>query len=302
MRIVFFGTPDAAVPILDAVLDAGHDVVLVVTQPDRKRGRGGALEPSPIRQRAKHRGVAVLTPERAADVADDLTRMGADVGVVVAYGQLLPTSILTAFPFGCINVHFSLLPRWRGAAPIERAILAGDHETGVSIMALEQGLDTGPVFAQQHVPIDDDATAGSLRDQLVIAGIERLLETLANLPRAVPTPQDGEPTYAEKLTTDEFALRWSDDAAQLARVVRAGNPKPGAWTTCDGRRLKVLEACVASFDAVADSVVIGAVRGNGAVQCGLGTLQLEIVQPEGKAPMSASAWLAGRRGEAVLGS
>ncbi len=226
MRIVYLGTPRDAVAPLRALHDAGHDIALVVTQPDRKRGRGGALVPSPVKVAAEELGLAVATPERSRDVVEEVRATGAELGVVVAFGQILPTALLEAVPHGFVNLHFSLLPRWRGAAPVERAILAGDAETGVDLMAIEKGLDTGAVFASARTPIDSAETAGELHDRLVGIGTELLVRELPNVPGSEPTPQTGEPTYAEKLTVDEFVLDPTAPAADLDRLVRAGTRVP----------------------------------------------------------------------------
>jgi len=237
VRLVFFGTPADAVPALEALHAAGHDVALVVTQPDKRRGRGSEPSASPVRAAAEALELPVLTPEKSREVVDEVAASGAEVGVVVAFGQLLPPALLEAVPHGFVNVHFSLLPRWRGAAPVERAVLAGDRETGVCIMALEAGLDTGPVFARERTPIGAQETAGELRARLAVLGTELLVATLPQVPTTTPEPQVGEPTYADKLTVDEFELDWEQSAEELARVVRAGNPRPGAWSTDPGSRL-----------------------------------------------------------------
>ena len=273
MRLVFFGTPLDAVVALRALRDAGHEIVLVVTQPDRRRGRGGRSEPSPVKTAAEELGLAVRTPERAGDITGEVAASGAEVGVVVAFGQLLPEALLRSVPLGFVNVHFSLLPRWRGAAPVERAILAGDAETGVCIMAVEKGLDTGAVFARVSTPIGDDETAGELRARLVALGTDLLVATLPKLVTITPTPQSGTVTSAPKLAVEEFALDFSRPPGELVRLVRAGNPRPGAWTTIDGRRLKV-------WRARADDH---------------GAFELLEVQPEGRARMSGDAWSRGRR-------
>jgi methionyl-tRNA formyltransferase len=292
VKLVFFGTPADAVPALEALHAAGHEVALVVTQPDRRRGRGSEPSPSPVREAAETLGLAVRTPEKSGEVVDEVAAVGADVGVVVAFGQLLPPALLEAVPHGFVNVHFSLLPRWRGAAPVERAMLAGDRETGVCIMALEAGLDTGPVFARERTPIGGSETAGELRARLVALGTDLLVATLPRVPEVTPAPQTGEPTYADKLAVDEFELDWEQSAEDLARIVRAGNPRPGAWTTDHGGRLKVwrvrpLSACI---DAEP-----GTVFGHTRVATGEGALELVEVQPEGRRAMDANAWLAGRR-------
>ncbi len=292
MKLVFFGTPADAVPALEALHAAGHEVALVVTQPDRRRGRGSEPSASPVREAAEALGVPVRTPAKSSEVVDEVAASGADLGVVVAFGQLLPPALLEAVPHGFVNVHFSLLPRWRGAAPVERAMLAGDRETGVCIMALEAGLDTGPVFARERTAIGGSETAGELRARLVALGTDLLVATLPRIPEVRPEPQVGEPTYADKLTVEEFGLDWEQSAEDLARVVRSGNPRPGAWTTDHGTRLKVwrvrpLSACI---DAEP-----GTVFGHTRVATGEGALELVEVQPEGRRAMDANAWLAGRR-------
>lgn len=295
-RVVYFGTPMEAVPPLRAIVDAGHDVALVVTQPDRRRHRGGGREPSPVKAAAQELGLDVRTPERARALTDELRALAPDVGVVVAYGQLLPAPLLATARYGFVNLHFSLLPRWRGAAPVERAILAGDAETGVSVMALDEGMDTGPVLASVRTPIGPDETAGELRARLVALGVPLLLDVLADLPTRRAEPQHGEPTIAPKLTVDEFHLDWRAPASWLARQVRAGNPRPGAWTECEGRRLKVLRARPADGPAPAPGDRPGTVHSDGRVLTGDGWLVLLEVQPEGRPAMPAAAWLAGRRG------
>ena len=292
MKLVFFGTPADAVPALEALHTAGHEIALVVTQPDKRRGRGSDPSPSAVRRAAEALELPVLTPEKSSEVVDEVAASGSELGVVVAFGQLLPPALLEAVPHGFVNVHFSLLPRWRGAAPVERALLAGDRETGVCIMALEPGLDTGPVFARERTPIGSSETAGELRARLVALGTDLLIDTLPRVPSAVPEPQRGEPTYADKLTVEEFELDWEQPAEDLARIVRAGNPRPGAWTTDHGGRLKVwrvrpLSACI---DAEP-----GTVFGHTRVATGEGALELVEVQPEGRRAMDANAWLAGRR-------
>jgi methionyl-tRNA formyltransferase len=245
-----------------------------------------------VREAAEALGIPVLTPQKSQDVVDDVAASGAEVGVVVAFGQLLPPALLEAVPHGFVNVHFSLLPRWRGAAPVERAVLAGDRETGVCIMALEAGLDTGPVYARERTPIGSSETAGELRTRLVGLGTDLLIDTLPRVPTLRPEPQSGEPTYADKLTVEEFELDWEQSAEDLARVVRAGNPRPGAWTTDHGGRLKVwrVRALSACIDAEP-----GTVFGHTRVATGEGALELVEVQPEGRRAMDANAWLAGRR-------
>jgi methionyl-tRNA formyltransferase len=297
VRLVFFGTPDDAVPALHALHAAGHEIPLVVTQPDRRRGRGSEPSASPVREAAEALGLTVLTPERSSEVVDDVAKSGADLGVVVAFGQLLPEPLLEAVPNGFVNVHFSLLPRWRGAAPVERAMLAGDPETGVCIMALEKGLDTGPIYSVAVCPIAGHETAGELRARLAGLGTELLVTTLPVIPCTTPHPQVGEPTYADKLTVEEFELDWEQSAVDLARVVRSGNPRPGAWTMDHGSRLKIWRA--RPLSASVDEPP-GTVFGHTRVATGEGALELVEVQPEGRRVMAANAWLAGRRAPTKL--
>ncbi len=288
MRLVYLGTPADAVAPLRALHGAGHELALVVTQPDRRRGRGGATAPSPVKEAALALGVPVRTPERAVEVVDDVAAVGADLGVVVAFGQLLPAALLATCRLGYVNLHFSLLPRWRGAAPVERAVLAGDEETGVCVMALDEGLDTGAVYACERTPIGDDETAGDLRIRLGGLGTDLLVETVPRVEATVPRPQQGDVTLAPKLTVEEFRLDPRRPARELARTVRAGNPRPGAWGVVGGRRLKVLRA--RAVDGRGD---IGRIDRAAVVGTSDGLLMLDEVQPEGRAVMSAGAWRAG---------
>ena len=296
MRIVYFGTPPDAVPPLEALVSTGHDIAFVVTQPDRRRSRGAGSDPSPVKAAALELGLEVKTPERAKEIIDDVANAHAALGVVVAFGQLLPVGLLEATTHGFVNVHFSLLPRWRGAAPVERAILAGDAETGVCLMGVEAGLDTGPVYACESVAIGADETAGELRDRLVASGTRLLVEQIDAIPEMVPTPQEGDATYAEKLTVDEFKLDPALPAAHLARIVRAGNPRPGAWGVFGGKRVKV---CRAHPELDAD-VAIATVDEHGRLGTSAGALVFDEVQPEGKRPMRGADWRRGLRGDVLI--
>lgn len=271
-----------AVPPLDALVAAGFDVALVVTGEDKRRGRGRETSATPVRAAAERHGLAV-----SHDPADAAT-VGADAGVVVAYGRILRRPLLEALPM--VNLHFSLLPRWRGAAPVERAILAGDSRTGVCVMAVEEGLDTGGVYASRDVAIGRTTTADELRRQLTGMGAALLVDALRD-GLGEPEPQVGEPTYAHKLTPEDLRLHWDRPAAELHRVVRVG----GAWTTFRGRRLKVHEA---RPEPVADGTVPppGTLHGD-AVATADGWLRLRRVQPEGKGVVEAAAWLNGARPE-----
>ncbi|MGH9025147.1 MAG: methionyl-tRNA formyltransferase [Acidimicrobiia bacterium] len=291
MKIAFFGTPDDAVPPLRA-LAARDEIVLVVTQPDRRRRRGGGESPSPVKAAARELGLMVRTPGRAGDVVDDVGASGAEVGVVVAFGQLLPPALLAALPLGFVNVHFSLLPRWRGAAPVERAILAGEDETGVCVMRLDEGMDTGPVFRCERTPIERTETAGELRDRLGEMGTALLLDVLPLVGTTEPHPQVGEATFAPKLEVDEFQLDPNRAALELERLVRAGNPRPGAWMIVDGRRIRVLRARATEAAHPPGTISPVAELGTAA-----GALRLDEVQPEGRRRMSGDAWLAGHRGQ-----
>jgi len=290
VRVVFLGTPVDAVRPLRALVDAGHDVALVVTQPDRRRSRGGGADPSPVKVAAAELGLPILTPNRAREVIDDVRSSGAEIGIVVAFGQLLPPALLETIPNGFVNMHFSLLPRWRGAAPVERAILAGDPETGACLMRIEEGLDTGGVYARLSTPIGADETAGELHARLVELGTDLMLEHLPRLPAMDPAPQQGEPTYAEKLSVDEFRIDPTRSPVELARLVRAGNPRPGAWMVVRGRRVKVWRA---RPDVGAGTP--GSIRPPDELVTADGVLRLDEVQPEGRPRMPADAWLAGLR-------
>ena len=268
-------------PPLRALVEAGHEVAMVVSQPDRKRGRGGALVPSPVKAAATELGLPVT--ERV----DDLLSVGAELGVVVAYGRLIRPHVLALLPM--VNVHFSLLPRWRGAAPVERAILAGDDRTGVCLMALEEGLDTGPVYACEEVAIGEEETAAELRARLVTIGTNMLVDALGReLPE--PRPQEGEPTYAAKLEPEEHHLDWTRPAVELHRVIRLGQ----AWTTFRGHRLKVVRARLAADGGTGTSP--GEID-PATLHVGTGDASLELVevQSEGKGPQPAAAWRNGAR-------
>lgn len=267
VRLVFLGTPEMAVAPLRALVAAGHDVALVVTRPDTRRGRGSAQSPSPVKTVALELGL------RVSHDVDDVLDVGAELGVVVAFGRIIKPHVLAALPM--VNVHFSLLPRWRGAAPVERAILAGDAETGVDIMAVAEGLDEGGVYAERVVPIGSRTTAAQLRQELVAVGTELLVETLAH-PLGEPVEQAGEVTYAAKLESDDLRLDWTRSAVELDRIVRVG----GAWTTFRGKRFKIHDAEPVDRVVGEPGSIVADV-----VSTGDGGLRLVTVQPEGKAPM-----------------
>ncbi len=279
-RLAYLGTPDVAVAPLRALHAAGFEIAVVVTRPDKRRGRGGALSPSPVKATALELGLPVTTE------LDAVLDAGVELGVVVAYGRIIPRRVLEAVPM--VNLHFSLLPRWRGAAPVERALLAGDVTTGVCLMEVAEGLDTGAVYAVEETTIADDDTLDSLRGRLVDMGSRMVVDALTQgLPD--PVAQQGEPTHAAKIDPTELQLDWARPAAELDRVVRLG----GAWTTFRGKRLKVWEAELLADGGDAEP---GTIEGQ-VVATGAGALRLVTVQPEGKGRQDASAWRNGTRPE-----
>ncbi len=299
MRIVFMGTPDYAVPALAELIAAGHEVVCAYSQPPRRSGRGQKERPSPVHAFAEGQGIPVRTPTslKSTEEKAKFEDLGAEVGVVVAYGLILPQAVLDAPEHGCVNLHGSLLPRWRGAAPIQRAIMAGDEVTGVQLMRMEAGLDTGPILLSETVPIAPDETYATLHDKLSRAGADLLPRGLAALERGglaeVPQAEDGV-TYARKITPEEARIDWRRPAAELDRHVRGLSPFPGAWTTLPGGdRLKVLlgapeqEAPGAEPGAVLDTT------SGLTVATGGGTLRLLRVQRAGKAAQDAESFLRG---------
>ena len=299
MRIVFAGTPAFAVPSLRAA-HAHHEVVAVYTQPDRPAGRGRGLTPSPVKLEAIQRGIPVLQPLslKKKSTQDALREMQPDVMIVVAYGLILPKKVLEIPRHGCWNVHASLLPRWRGAAPIQRAIEAGDAETGVGLMQMEAGLDTGPVILEKRIAIAENETGGSLHDKLAQLGAQALAEGLQrlrddNLPAARAQPAEGV-TYAHKLDKAEAKLGWSLPAQALARKVRAFNPWPVAEAQVAGERLRIHEAVAIDAAAPAGQVIAASKHGID-IGCGQGALRLLRVQREGGKPVSAADYLNARR-------
>ena len=295
MRLAFFGTPDFAVPALAALLEAGHDVARVYTQSARPSGRGLQARSGPVHRYAAARGLDVHTPTRlTAETAAELVALGLDVGVVVAYGLILPEPVLAAPRRGCLNIHASLLPRWRGAAPIQRAVLAGDAVTGITIMQMDEGLDTGPILLTRQVAIATDATAGALHDALAEVGAALVVEALAGLAnhRLTARTQPAGATYAAKLTRAEAQLDWTRPAAVLARQVRAFTPWPGAWCELGGQRLKILAA--AAVDGDVGTVPGTAIDAALTIACGEGALRLLNLQRAGKAPMAADEFLRGQ--------
>jgi methionyl-tRNA formyltransferase len=293
MRIVFMGTPDFSVPALDALVRAGHEIACVYCQPPRPAGRGKKDRPSPVQRRAEALGLPVRHPASLKSPPEqaEFAALGADVGVVVAYGLILPQAVLDAPAHGCLNIHASLLPRWRGAAPIQRAIMAGDAETGVCIMQMEAGLDTGPVLLRRALAIGPEETAGDLHDRLSALGSAAIVDALRDLSTLTPEPQpeDGV-TYAQKIDKAEARIDWNRDAVEIDRTIRGLSPFPGAWTIADGKRVKLLRSRL-----VEGTGAPGTLLADAKIACGLDAVHLIEVQPEGKSPMSSEEWLRGAR-------
>ncbi len=291
MRIAFMGTPDFAVPALDALAAAGHDIAAVYTQPPRPAGRGKGLSPSPVQRRAEVLGLPVRSPvnfkddtDRAAWAALDL-----DVAVVAAYGLILPQAILDAPLQGCLNIHASLLPRWRGAAPIQRAILAGDTETGVTIMQMERGLDTGPMLLIERTQVGRK-TAGNLTTELAEIGGRLIVDALARLDALLPDPQPADGvTYASKIDKAEARLDFTLPAAAVDAAIRAFNPAPGAFSEVGGLRLKLLAADIVDASGTPGTILDTHMT----IACGQGAIRPTLVQPAGKPAMPAADFLRG---------
>jgi len=291
MRLIFMGTPDFSVPVLDALVAAGHAIAAVYCQPPRPAGRGKRARPSPVQARAETLGLPVRHPAslKGADAQADFAALDADAAVVVAYGLILPQAVLDAPRHGCLNIHASLLPRWRGAAPIQRAILAGDRYTGVCIMRMEAGLDTGPVLLRDTCAIGPADTAADLHDRLSAMGARLIVDALARLDtlRPEPQPTDGV-TYADKIDKAEARIDWTRPAAEVDRQIRALSPFPGAWCMADAARLKLLHSRV-----VAGAGAPGQVLDGFTIACGSGAVDVLEAQREGRRPMPAAEVLRG---------
>jgi methionyl-tRNA formyltransferase len=291
MRLVFMGTPAFSVPALDALVAAGHEIATVYTQPPRPAGRGQGLRPSDVHRRAEALGLPVRHPAslRTPEAQAEFAALEADAAVVVAYGLILPQPVLDAPRMGCLNIHASLLPRWRGAAPIHRAVMAGDAETGVCIMRMEAGLDTGPVLLREAIPIGPADTTGDLHDRLAALGARMVVAALDRLPELVPVPQpeDGV-TFAAKIDKAEARIDWTRPAEEVARQIRGLSPVPGAWCLAGEERVKLLRAV-----AVAGSGAPGEVLGGLTVACGTGAVAVTELQREGKRAMPVAQALLG---------
>ncbi len=292
MRIVFMGTPEFAVPALAALVEAGHEVVCVYTQPPRPAGRGKQLQPSPVQREAEARGIAVRHPAslKGAEEQAEFVALNTDIAIVAAYGLILPQAVLDAPKHGCLNIHASLLPRWRGAAPIQRAVLAGDAETGVTIMRMEAGLDTGPMLAVAKVPADGK-TAGELTAELAEIGGALMVEVLADLPghAEVPQPEDGV-TYAAKIDKAESRLDFTHSAEAVERHIRAFAPAPGAFFELEGERYRVLAAEVTEGSGAAGVTLDDQLT----IACATGAIRPTLIQRAGRPAMDTASLLRGR--------
>lgn len=306
LRVIFMGTPEFSIPSLSEILQKGHEVAAVYTQPPRPAGRGGKTRKTPVHDFAEKAGLTVLTPKSLKKEAEWETfkSFNADVAIVIAYGLLLPPAILEACPLGCLNVHGSLLPRWRGAAPIQRAIMAGDRETGVMIMQMDEGLDTGDILLSEHIPIPPNMTAGDLHDEMMQRGAGLLGRALDALARgsivATPQPQDGV-TYAKKIEKAESRIDWSQTADEVHNHIRGLSPFPGAWfqaETAPGKieRIKVLRSGIS--EVISKDVEIK--NGKIFIKCNDGSIELIELQREGKKPAKTKDFLNGLKGDFEL--
>lgn len=295
MRIVFMGTPEFAVPTLDALVAAGHEVVLVVAQPDRPAGRGQQLRSPPVAERARALGLPLAQPKgvRSGPFPERFAALAPDVAVVIAYGRILPPALLAAPRLGCVNVHASLLPRWRGAAPIQHAILAGDAVTGVCTQRMEEGLDTGPVYVRRETPVGPRETAGQLHDRLAALSAAVAVETLGGLADRIPTPQDeARATWAPLVSKDDGRVDWTRPADELDRRIRAMTPWPGGFVATAEGRIKLLEARPAAGGGAAGAVL--SVRPL-VVAAGEGALELVTVQAPGRRAVTGAEFANGAR-------
>ena len=291
MRVIFMGTPDFSVPVLQALVDADHEIAAVYCQPPRPAGRGKKERPSPVQLRAEALGLPVRYPAslKSAQAQAEFAALQADIAVVVAYGLILPQAILDAPKQGCLNIHASLLPRWRGAAPIHRAIMAGDKQTGVCIMQMDAGLDTGPVLLRAAVEIGAEDTTGALHNRLSQMGAALIVQALDRLPDLVPQAQaDQGVTYAAKIDKAEARVDWTQPATQVDRLIRGLSPFPGAWCDVAGERVKLLGARV-----VPRSGAAGQVLGGFTIACGDGAVEITRAQRAGKKAMAADEVLKG---------
>lgn len=297
MRLAFMGTPDFAVPALRALHEAGHEIVAVYSQQPRPAGRGQAVRASPVHREAERLGLMVRTParlKRDETAHAEFAALSLDAAVVAAYGLILPAAMLTAPVRGCLNIHASLLPRWRGAAPIQASILAGDSETGITIMQMDEGLDTGPMLRRGVVPIDAGTTASGLHDALATMGARLILETLEHDDTPVPQPAEGT-SYAPRLTRTDGRIDWRRDAASIDRQVRAMTPWPGAFTTLDDVVLKIEAATPMTAHPHGDNIPGTVLDNHLTIACGSGAMRIDRLQAPGRSVLDTAAFLRGRR-------
>lgn len=291
MKLIFMGSPEFSVPVLDALVEAGHEIAAVYCQPPRPAGRGKKDRPTPVQARAEALGLAVRHPKslRSAEAQAEFAGFDAEIAVVVAYGLILPQAVLDAPARGCLNIHASLLPRWRGAAPIHRAVMAGDAETGVCIMQMDAGLDTGPVLLRKTLEIGPEETTGALHDRISALGATAIVEALDGLDTLTPEPQpDDGVTYAEKIDKSEARVDWTRPAAEVDRLIRGLSPFPGAWTEIGGERVKLLGARLATTEAAP-----GTILPPFTLACGEGAVEITRAQRPGKRAMDQEDFLKG---------
>lgn len=287
LRIVFMGTPDFAVPALKALHDAGHEIVAVYSQPPRPKGRGQQVQKSPVHLYAEEQGIPIFNPKslKNAEAQDEFKKLNADVAVVAAYGLILPKAVLDAPKYGCINIHASLLPRWRGASPIQHAIWSGDPETGITLMQMDEGLDTGAVISMERIAITDKTTSSSLHDELSALGGKMIVKAIGELAKngaLKSVPQDDESTYAPMLKKENGKINWTLNAAMIDRQIRALNPWPGTWAEFEGKRIRILAAEISPAKGNPGEIL----DRHGNIGHGLKILK---IQPEGKNAMDFSA-------------
>lgn len=301
MKIVFMGTPDFSVPALDALVEGGHEVALVVSQPDKPKGRGKAMQMTPVKARAVELGLPVATPAKVRGNEEFLAQLRAidpDVIVVIAYGQILTRDVLYLAKYGCVNIHASLLPKYRGAAPIQWAVIDGEKVSGVTTMQMNEGIDTGDMLDRVEVELAEDETGGSLFDKLAAAGGKLILETLEKIENgtSVPIPQVGESNYVGTISKSMGEIDWNKSAVVIERLIRGLNPWPSAYTWLDGKTIKLWKAKVNAYPSDASCLpgqIIKADKDSFTVQCGEGTLTITELQLEGKKRMDTGAFLRG---------
>ena len=299
LRIVFMGTPDFSVPSLEKLAQAGYDIAAVYSQPDKQRGRGKKVTYSPVKEKALELGLPVFQPDSMRDesVIAKLRELAPDVIIVIAYGKILPKAVLDIPRYGCLNVHGSLLPKYRGAAPIQYAVKDGEAESGVTVMLLDEGMDTGKMLKKAAIPLDAKETTGTLFDKLSLLGAQTLLTVLGDLPayEAKAVPQDeSQATYTAKITKEEAHIDWTQDAAVLERLIRTLDPHPGAYTICrDGKRLKIWSADVVPGSDAAPGTILSVTKKQFTVQTGKDALCIREVQPESRKRMAAAQYLQG---------